>query len=323
MMRLVTVFVLLLVLLGTVRAAGEDTVKLPYLVVSDGPVRVAVRRIDRRATPLTVGDRVQLELTVRHPRAIEVSAPFIERADDFVVTDQKRTIRYQGDTVLEVYQLTMAVFAVGEAKLPPFLVTYRDVSGLVASASDSLALTVKSVLPDKMEDINDLNPQVEFPNLLPLWVFLGALAGLGLVFLLWRFFFRRPEKEGAVVTLTPWEEAEQALARIPVAEWLGSGQLKRYYYTVSEIVKRYLTRRFGFPAVDQTSSEILREMRTRRLPGVERFGAFFLNADLVKYAKFVPPAPERLLDEVRALIALTIPEEQPVLAEELKQGKGG
>ncbi len=301
------VLVLVMMLLG-VGAAVEDTAVPPYRLVSDGPVRLTVRRVDRRRAPLTIGDRLQVELTVRHPRAVEVSSPFVERADDFIITDRKRTVRYQGDTVLEVYHLTLAIFAVGEVKLPPFLVTYQDVPGLAASASDSLAVTVKSVLPEKMTDINDLKPQVEFPNLLPLWIFLGVLGGLGLGYLGWRFFRRRKGEEMAVVTLPPWEEAERALAGIPVEEWLRSGQLKRYYYAVSEIVKRYLTRRFEFPAVDQTTSEILRELRARRLPVVERFGEFFLNADLVKYSKYVPPAPERLVEEARWLVNATRPE---------------
>ncbi len=301
------VLVLVLLIFGLLRADEADTAP-PYRLVTDGPVRVTVRRIDRRARPLTIGDRLQVELTVRHPRAIEVSAPFVERADDFVITDRKRMVRYQGDTVLDVYHLTLAIFAVGEVKLPPFLVTYQDVSGLAASASESLAVTVKSVLPEKMTDINDLKPQVEFPNLLPLWIFLGALGGAGLGYLGWRFLRRRKREEVAVATLPPWEEAERALTGIPVEEWLRSGQLKRYYYAVSEIVKRYLTRRFGFPAVDQTTSEILRELRARRLPVVERFGEFFVNADLVKYSKYIPPAPERLVEEARWLVNATRPE---------------
>jgi hypothetical protein len=108
----------------------------------------------------------------------------------------------------------------------------------------------------------------------------------------------------------PWTEALGALAAIPVAEWLDAGQVKRYYYTASEILKRYLERRFEFPAREQTSTEIFREMKVRKVPERDGFGDFFRGADMVKYAKVVPPRPEMELVVVAAcgLVRATTPE---------------
>jgi len=111
----------------------------------------------------------------------------------------------------------------------------------------------------------------------------------------------------------PWDEALAALDKVPAEDWLASGHFKRYYYTVSEVLKRYLTRRFGFPALDQTTTEILRAMKAAKTPEREGFGEFFQSADMVKYAKFVPPLVEMeaVLPTARELIKATTPKPEP------------
>ena len=107
----------------------------------------------------------------------------------------------------------------------------------------------------------------------------------------------------------PWDEALLALDAVPAEDWVKSGHTKRYYYTVSEMLKRYLTRRFVFPAIDQTTTEIVRAMKAAKTPEREGFGEFFLRADMVKYAKFVPPETEAsaVIPTARELVRATTP----------------
>jgi len=79
------------------------------------------------------------------------------------------------------------------------------------------------------------------------------------------------------------------------------------------VLKRYLTRRFGFPALDQTTTEIVRAMKATKTPERESFGEFFQRADMVKYAKFVPPATEaaEVIATARELVKVTIPKPEP------------
>ncbi|MCR4424030.1 MAG: DUF4381 family protein [bacterium] len=287
---------------------ADTTPARPYRLVQDGPVRVTVRVTEKKGKGLTIGDRLKVAVTVSHPRNLTVSPPFVEKADDFTVSEQRHEIHFRGDTAFDVYNLTLVLWTVGERKLPPFLVTYQDVSGLCAAASDSLPVKVMSLIDERMQDINDIKPQVEFPNLIPLWVLLGALVlGAG-GYWGYRLLRRYRQKQVALAPLlSPWEEALRALEQVPVEELLSSGQVKRYYYTVSEIVKRYLTRRFEFPAIDQTTSEILRELRQRKLPEFERFRAFFFETDRVKYAKHIPDKPQEVVVQARQLVELTMP----------------
>jgi hypothetical protein len=285
-----------------------------YRIVSGGPVSVSARLLSRPKRDLTVGDRFKLELTVRHHRNVKVGEPFVPSLDPFMILDRKSVTRYAGDTIVDIHTLTMAAFATGEPRIPPFIVPYPGDSEVLAAASDSMPVKVASVMPTDMKDINDLKPQIQFPNFLPIWIMLGIILAAGLGYTGWRLYrrYRRIRLYGAPLP-DPWDEALAALDKVPADDWLASGHFKRYYYTVSEVLKRYLTRRFEFPAIDQTTTEIVRAMKSGKIPEREGFGEFFQRADMVKYAKFVPPTAEaaEVVATARELVKATTPQPEP------------
>ena len=285
-----------------------------YRIVSGGPVSVSAKLLPRAKRDLTVGDRFKVELVVRHHRDTQVGEPFSPTLEPFMVLDKKSVTRYAGDTIVDVHTLTMAAFATGEPMVPPFIVPYPAEDEVLAAVSDSIPVKVASVMPKDMKDINDLKPQIQFPNFLPIWIILGILAAAGLGYLGWRLYrrYRRIMLYGTPLP-DPWDEALAALDRVPADDWIASGHFKRYYYTVSEVLKRYLTRRFGFPALDQTTTEIVRAMKAAKTPEREGFGEFFRRADMVKYAKFVPPSAEAaaVTSTARELVKATTPKPEP------------
>jgi hypothetical protein len=299
-------------------SATSDTVPRDtapaYHIVTGGPVSVSAKLLPRPKRDLTVGDRFKLELVVRHHRDVKVAEPFTPTLDPFMILGKKSVTRYAGDTIVDVHTLTMAAFATGEPKIPPFIVPYPAEGEVRAAASDSIPVKVASVMPKDMKDINDLKPQIQFPNLLPIWIILALFGAAGLGYLGWRLYrrYRRIRLYGAPLP-DPWVEALASLDKVPADDWLASGHFKRYYYTVSEILKRYLTRRFGFPAIDQTTTEILRAMKAAKIPEREGFGEFFQRADMVKYAKFVPLATEAaaVIPAARELVQATTPKPEP------------
>jgi len=296
-----------------------------YRIVSGGPVSVVARLLPRPKRDLTVGDRFKLELIVRHHRNTKIGQPFNESLEPFTVLDRKSATRYAGDTIVDMHTLTMAAFAPGEPKIPRFIVPYASEGEILAAASDSTPVKVTSVMPKDMKDIHDLKPQIQFPNLLPIWVMLAVFGAAGLGYGGWRLYrrYRRIKLYGAPLP-DPWDEALAGLDRIPADDWLATGHVKRYYYSVSEILKRYLTRRFQFPAIDQTTTEIVRAMKAAKTPEREGFGEFFQRADMVKYAKFVPPVSEAvaIIPTARELVKATTPKPEPSSGVQVAKGSG-
>lgn len=298
-----------------------------YRLVESGPVSITATLLPRStAKPLTVGDRFKAEVTVRRHRDQQASDPLLDDQDRFAVTDHNSVITYDGDTIIDTHTLELAAFATGDIALPGFLVVFPHEGELLAVQSDSIPLKVEPTIPEDMADVNDIKPQIPFPNLLPLWLALGALGLAALSYVGWRLFRRWRRRRLELQPLPdPWDEALAALAALPVGDWLGRGLVKRYYYAVSEILKRYLTRRYGFPALDQTTSEMVLALKIARVPEREEFVAFFRRADMVKYAKLVPDRPEMEAAVVTArdLVERTTPEPEPAQARSSAPGRKG
>jgi hypothetical protein len=274
--------------------------------------------LETHASPtprLTVGDRFDLTLTVTAPGHSLVTGPLAapDTVGVFAVAREQRKTSSHAGSDRSVYRLSLAGFKAGRHPLPRFVFLVQNGAAMDTLTSDTASVTIASVLPATMQDIHPLAPADSFPNHL-LWIIplalllLAALAWLGLR--LWRRL-RRIQAE-AEAPLPPWEEALAALDAMPWREWLEAGQVKRYYYALSQVLKRYMERRFGFDAVEQTTTEILASMRAHRTPMRDEVARFFSRYDIVKYAKWEPPTAEAdlAIAQVREFVVKTRPEPQ-------------
>jgi Domain of unknown function (DUF4381) len=260
---------------------------------------------------LTVGDRFDVSYVVTSPHPSFVTGPLADSLGVFVVVGEHRHTARRGDHDELTYRMTAAGFKTGGQTLPALRFLASSGDRVDTLTSDSVRVTIASVLPADMKDIHGLKPPETFPDI---WLYLVPAIALLLVALAWlgRRLLQRMRRlaDQGPPPLPPWEEALVALDELPWREWLEAGQVKRYYYALSEILKRYLERRFEFDAVEQTTTELLQSMRAQRLPMRDEIGRFFAGCDLVKYAKSIPPESEseRAIEQLRAFVVKTKPE---------------
>jgi hypothetical protein len=176
-----------------------------------------------------------------------------------------------------------------------------------------------------MTDIHDIKPLLSMGlDLQWLYWVLGALA-LGALALLARYLWRRRKKAEPSIPAPSPEAAhiEAGLALDALAAQTGiSG--KQYYFSLSAILRRYLERRFGFPAVEMTTEELL--PRLDGLPlDTDALKTFCLYTDPIKFAG--ADAPRNRMDDdmamVRSFVRRTAVEEGVALepSPECKPGK--
>ncbi len=259
---------------------------------------------------LTIGDPFEILVVIEAPVNKKISQVFADSIEPFVILDQKRKIVQEKGKVIDTYHFKVAAFNTGELTLPPFKFTVGEGTTLDTIQTNTIEVKVQSLLSEDMKDINDIKPMIEFPNLLPFILMIVVILLAIVLFFGFRLYRRIKRRIASPEKLIPcWEKALNALDALLKEEIVDGRTLKKFYYALTEILKRYLEERFGFPAIEQTTTEIIQSMKLQKIPLRDDFQTVFTYADMVKYAKFIPPqnATENLVKQVRELIHKTIP----------------
>ena len=251
---------------------------------------------------IRIGEPFHLNIRVHQPEGIVVDFPGI--ADTLV--DKIEVMKdWPADTsdlngdleILKRYRLTS--FDSGLYVIPPLKFRFHSELWTDSLESNRLFLYVHTVPVDST--IYDVKSPLHMPlAFLEVFPFvLGGIVVLGaLGFLFW--YLRRRKKNKPLFGPPKPEDPAHVIAFRELRElrdeklWQKS-EFKKYYTRLTEIVRRYMERRYGIPAMEMTSYEIMEEWN-RSGENIEELGGklkLLLNlADLVKFAKQKPVASE-------------------------------
>lgn len=102
--------------------------------------------------------------------------------------------------------------------------------------------------------------------------------------------------------LPPHQQAMKEIERIKSEKSWRQGEAKGYYTELTETIRIYIRDRFGFNALEMTSSEIIdRLLQEKDQKLIEELKNLFTTADLVKFAKHNPLMNENDMNLVNAI----------------------
>jgi hypothetical protein len=238
----------------------------------------------------------------------------------------------EGNLRRQSWTLRLTTFDSGKTIIPPIEVWYKTTGDTLqrSAFTNPVFLSITTIPFDPKGDIKDIKPPLNAPwtfrDFLPYLIALVVLALLGLAY----YYYRKRKKKREEELLPPKPvvpPAQAALMALRILEdkrlWQ-QGRIKEYYSEVTEIVRRFLGDQFHILALESTSDEIMQQLKT--LPEasslLKEFGAFFITADLVKFAKYEPTPAEHeselrwAYEIVRAMMPrLTVPAEDEEVEE--------
>ncbi len=209
-----------------------------------------------------------------------------------------------------VKDLVLTRFDSGYFRVPPVAVKVKDPDGKTLVERTPwipVMIDVAPVHAPEPDPIKGIYEEGEYwTDYLPiLYALLALLLGYGL----YRWYKKRKEIEvpqETIPVIPPREEAMKALDDLERAALWEQGKLKEHYSGISEITRRFLERKYGFPALEWTKREIRRHLSKKGITGFPMgpLGEILRLTDLVKFGKYQPEATrhKQVLEETKALI---------------------
>ena len=117
-----------------------------------------------------------------------------------------------------------------------------------------------------------------------------------------------------VKKLLPHQKAMKEIEQIKADKMVSSENPKEYYTKLTDTLRRYIEERYGFNAMEMTSSEIIEKLTASQdQKALAELRQLFTTADLVKFAKYSTLINENDMNLVNAInfIDLTKLEGQP------------
>lgn len=264
--------------------------------VSSAKVQVEAR-ID--SMEILIGEQTRLTLTVNMQQGDELRLPSYEPMQqltpgvEVLEMSPVDTARLDNDGVRVSRTYTLTSFDEDLYYLPPMTVTVNGSE----YHTQSLALKVLTVAVDTLHPERFYPPKdvQDNPFSWAEWKPLFLLSLLMIVVLcLTIYLYVRLRDNKPIITIPkivkrvlPHQRAMKEIEKIKAEHMTASENQKEYYTRLTDTLRKYIEERFGFSAMEMTSSEIIDRLRQDGdSKTIAELRELFTTADLVKFAKY-------------------------------------
>lgn len=271
----------------------------PYATAQDVEVHACLD-----TNEILIGDQISLHLRATAPKDVTISWPLFHdtlvRSIEIIGRSNPDTVETKKDinTVLS-QEIQITSFDSGHYSLPsiPFYYTRNGDTSIYTAHSEPLSLYVNTVEIDTAQAIRPIKPPlhapVTFREMLP-WI----LAALGIIFLGWLIYYiiQKKKKQKPLFVarpkpkLPPHVLALEGLEKLRYKKLWQNGKYKEYHTEMTGLIRDYIEERFDVQAVEMTTDEIIRRLKTRDVhpEALDKITQVFQLADLVKFAREKP-----------------------------------
>ena len=240
---------------------------------------------------ITIGDDIIYEVRIISKNEIDYQfedISFDERENQSRIIEVQNETKNIGNYKERIIKYRIGFYDIGQFVIFPFKIAYEynnqykelngdDINILVYSFSDG------EVLPPMKSTVSIPMPRY-------VWVIILAAAFLIFALIILIFFIikylERKFNEKAIIKED--EEALNDLKNLDYKIYFNEKKCAEYYFELTFIFKRYLTKRFSFNIEDMTTSEVNNLFDENEFTKSEYIINMLKNSDYVKFAKQIP-----------------------------------
>jgi len=268
-----------------------------------------VSRMD--LSDITIGDRITYTLIIEHDKDIQLlNLEPVKIESEHLEISAPEIKRQKGKNIIE-YKLV--AYKPGSYSIPPVTIRCIDAMGREYSLkSQSLKFRVRKVRPNGAVDIKDIKSPENVPRNITVYLLIFGIIvlGFGIATYLLHFKNRKTpvtiEPETVIRPPLPHEIALRELSEIESMGLVAKGEMKEYYSRVSEVIRRYIERRYGIAALEMTTEVLLEALKAKQhsYNDISKISEFLNACDFVKFAKYQPSTSEsrNLLQQARDIV---------------------
>jgi len=272
---------------------GSSLLSFAANAAADGPVVKA--SVDK--TAVFIGDRIRYTIESRYDSGIKIKFPQFNgnKIGDFEIKDSgiNRTRGIFGKRrAIAWYEI--AVYGTGKHVIPAAEVKYSEEKKDVwaAKKTDPIEVVVGSILPKigRPQDIKDIKGPMRFSEIG--WLLVLAIIAVTVILLSAYFIYRKAA--GARPVRLPHETALEELEAAR-SNFSRNSDIKEYYVSISDSIRRYIERVFNLKAPEMTTEEFLNSLQDKHALSMDQkeiLREFLKACDLVKFAKYRPSKSE-------------------------------
>ena len=251
-----------------------------------------------------IGDPIRLRFEVIHIQTAHIMFPDLAdtlKPFEILSADSVKTFAQQDGKVKELYSFTIAAYDSVNNFSKSFAIPYVIAGDTAAryALSNAVSLAVARVKVDTTAEIKDVKDPLAEKNqasfvkrnwwwMLIIVAVILAVAG----FFIYREKFRKPGvKKEPVIILTLEQLTLKKLKELEDKQLWQKSQIKEYHSEITEIIREFFEKRYGFNSLKLTTTETVNQLEKRATkPVIADLAQEFLSlADMVKFAKYIPP----------------------------------
>lgn len=273
----------------------------PFLLLKGQEISVSAS-FDTSA--IYLGDQINFSVVIDQPADVSVTLPFLKdtlaKNIEILSGPEIDTAFIENGKIRITEKYLITSFDSGHYVVAPVYAEITDHAGIkrfFSGYSEINVLRVDITPTDTSQAIFDIvrpyRAPVTFGELVP-WLLLSVIIAV-LIWLLIRIYRRFGKKSKEVIIPENIEPAHviafRELERLKEEKLWQSGETKKYYTRLTEILRKYLENRFGVFSMELTTSETLDALLKTNFSNNDAFNKLkhvLTSADLVKFAKFKP-----------------------------------
>ena len=270
-----------------------------------------------------VGDYIYFSIRVEHDEGIRITPPSLTDKFGQLEVIKVLPVSFEDDKNVQQFNYIISGYDSARVVIPPIPLTYYAPGSSEPEniETNEVVVFIHTLEVNPSEDIKDVKDPLRIDLDWLFWILIITITLLVALLAYYLFKrFKKPKEEERIIRRAPpvpvYIKALQSLDKLKEKKLWQQGKVKEYHSELTSIIRKYFEDRYSFHSLEMTTAQQMivlnRVMDNQKL--IDVTGSFLANADMVKFAKFVPlpSVNEEMMQQAYDIIEKTKKEEEQV-----------